>query len=75
VRYEILIKRSIIASHVYFSTRRNEGRLEATSWKDFGSINCAEENSSFLGNDYPEDGGSKLRENIDSSIGYHVTKT
>ena len=37
-------------------------------------MNCAEENSSFLGNDYPEDGGCRLRQHTDSSTRYHVTE-
>lgn len=35
-------------------------------------MNCAKENSSLLGNDYPEDGGCKLRHHIDSPTRYHA---
>jgi hypothetical protein len=35
-------------------------------------MNRAEENSSPLGNYYPEDGGCKLRQHIDSSTQYHA---
>lgn len=74
VHYKILIKRSTIASHVHFSNRPNVGRLKTTCWKDLISMKYAEGNSRFLGNDYPEDGGCKLRQHIDSSTRYHVTE-
>ena len=35
-------------------------------------MNCALENSSLLGNDYPEDGGRKLHKHTDSSTWYHA---
>jgi hypothetical protein len=35
-------------------------------------MNCAEENSSDLGNDYPEDGGCKLRQHTDSFTRYYA---